>query len=260
MESLRKKLNSSQGASILLAMLFLLVCMMVGASVLMAAASNAGKIRSSREEQQNYLTLSSALTLVCDELTRVEYHGRYTYKRIEHTRTETDEYGNEYTWTNYEHQYTQEEGSIRAAGSDYISSDEWTMKAVLPLVNDLDAMFAENLQLPASKKNPLDLYPDPKKRTVPDPKSPHTLELTVHVDAAYGGLTEPVRIKVGLRTNGGIVLTAQLKNHEDYIMEAVLTVSGKPSKQLLLDSHGADGIYETGELKWTMDRIVKKEA
>ena len=40
-----------------------LVCAMVGASVLMAAASNAGKSRSSREEQQKYLTLSSAMHL-----------------------------------------------------------------------------------------------------------------------------------------------------------------------------------------------------
>ena len=46
MNTLRKKLHSQRGASILLALLFLLVCMMAAASVLMAAVSNAGKSRS----------------------------------------------------------------------------------------------------------------------------------------------------------------------------------------------------------------------
>ena len=62
-----RRISFPSGASILLALLFFLVCAMVGASVLMAAASNAGKSRSSREEQQKYLTLSSAMQLVCDE-------------------------------------------------------------------------------------------------------------------------------------------------------------------------------------------------
>lgn len=52
MKTLNRKLHSQRGASILLALLFLLACMMVAASVLMAAASNAGKIRSNYEEQQ----------------------------------------------------------------------------------------------------------------------------------------------------------------------------------------------------------------
>ena len=52
MKTLREKLHSQSGASILLALLFLLVCMMAAASVLTAAVSNAGKIRSNYEEQQ----------------------------------------------------------------------------------------------------------------------------------------------------------------------------------------------------------------
>lgn len=77
MKRLRKKLHSERGASILLALLMLLVCMMVGASVLAAAASNAGKIRSNRVEQQRYLTLSSAIRLVADELQKARYTGKY---------------------------------------------------------------------------------------------------------------------------------------------------------------------------------------
>lgn len=77
MKRLSKKLHSECGASILMALLLLLVCMMVAASILGAAASNAGKYRSNRVEQQKYLTLSSALNLVIDEIKQAEYRGRY---------------------------------------------------------------------------------------------------------------------------------------------------------------------------------------
>lgn len=80
MKGMGRKLRSESGASILLAMLFLEVCMMVGASVLMAASSNAGKVRSSRQEQQIYLALSSALKLVTDDLTNVPYYGQFEYQ------------------------------------------------------------------------------------------------------------------------------------------------------------------------------------
>lgn len=78
MERLGKKLHSERGASLVMALLLLFVCMMVAASILAAASSNAGKHRSNRVEQQKYLTLSSALRLVCDELERAEYTGKYT--------------------------------------------------------------------------------------------------------------------------------------------------------------------------------------
>lgn len=78
MERLRKKLRSERGASILLALLLFLVSIMVGSSVLAAGVSNAGKIRSNQAEQQKYLTLSSAIQLVADEITKAEYKGKYT--------------------------------------------------------------------------------------------------------------------------------------------------------------------------------------
>lgn len=259
MEILRRKLDSSRGASILMALLFLLVCMMVGASILMAAASNAGKIRSNKQEQQKYLTLSSALTLICDELAGVEYHGRYQYQQIKHEHTETYADGSSYTWTNYEHRYKQETGSVRAVGTDYSVLNEWALQTVLPLVNDLDKAFAEDFQLSASKKVPLDLYPAPEALNVPLPRSPHVLELAVNVDDSYGGLSEPVNITAQLRNDGGIVLTAALKNDPEYMMEAVLKANDRPDQLFVLDSHGADGTYETKPMKWVLEYVVKKE-
>ena len=77
MKGLRRKLHSQSGASILLALLLFLVCAMVAASILAASVSNAGKARSNRVEQQKYLTLSSAIRLVAEEIEKAEYRGRY---------------------------------------------------------------------------------------------------------------------------------------------------------------------------------------
>lgn len=86
-----QKLHSQSGASILVALLFLLACMMVGGSVLTAAASNAGKIKSNYDEQQRYLALSSALRLVSDHLERAQYRGQYTVNEWTETITVTEE-------------------------------------------------------------------------------------------------------------------------------------------------------------------------
>ena len=75
MKRLCKKLHSRSGASILLALLFFLLCMTVAASILTAAASNAGKIQSSYQEQQKYLALSSALRLAAGQLEQAAYEG-----------------------------------------------------------------------------------------------------------------------------------------------------------------------------------------
>ena len=87
------KMKTCRGASILMALLFLLVCMLVASSVLMAAASNSGKLRSNQQEQQKYLALSSALRLVCDELTAAEYTGQYEYGITPHVIYDEDGHG-----------------------------------------------------------------------------------------------------------------------------------------------------------------------
>lgn len=73
MKRAAEKLNSRRGASLLLALTFVLVCVMVGISILSAAASNAGRTRSNHEEQQLYLSLSSALQLVADDMSNASY-------------------------------------------------------------------------------------------------------------------------------------------------------------------------------------------
>lgn len=254
MEALRKKLNSSRGASILMALLFLLVCMMVGASVLMAAASNAGKIRSNREEQQKYLTLSSALTLICDELESMKYVGEYAYKKEAVYRTELNADGQSVSiLDHYEHTYSQQKGDLRA------ESSTWKLKGVLPLCNDLDIIFANQFKVPAGQQNPLDTYIyNPLDVSAIQPKSPHTAKLAANTDETYGGLSEPVTVTVQMRNNGDILVTAFLENHPEYIMEAMLKANEKPDQLLVLTNSPSNGNNETEPIQWTLDYIVKK--
>ncbi|MEG1989029.1 MAG: hypothetical protein RR035_07555, partial [Oscillibacter sp.] len=61
---LTQKLHSRRGASILLALLFFLVCGFVGAVVLGSAVANAEKLQGRREDQQTYYAVSSAARLL----------------------------------------------------------------------------------------------------------------------------------------------------------------------------------------------------
>lgn len=260
MDGLRKKWSSSRGASILMALLFLLVCMMVGASVLMAAASNAGKVKSNRDEQQRYLTLSSALTLLCDELEQVKYVGKYSYKGTPVYRDEPKEDGTpESVYDHTDHVYKQKQGELRD------KNGQWGLMIAVPLQNDLDAIFAkseppEYFQVPAGQRVPVDNYTYDKRSAIQT--GPYTLTLTAGADAnTYGGLAEPVTVVVTVGDDGGLVLTASLKNHPEYIMEAVLTTTDKLENCLVLTCPAKETeVNETQPVQWTLDYIVKKGA
>lgn len=114
-----EKLNSHRGASILLALVFVLACVMVGVSILSAAASNAGRTRSNHEEQQLYLSLSSALQLVADDLARTTYTPQVSHscdvdtREVEIPGTE-DENGDpeKMTITTYSHSFSNADGLV----------------------------------------------------------------------------------------------------------------------------------------------------
>ena len=296
MKALKEKWNSRRGATILLALLFLLVCMMVGASVLAAAASNAGKIKSNKEEQQKYLTLSSAMNLLIDELESVEYVGRYSYKLescamathafgVDHAIRDADGRIISYLYDNHR-TYTQQTGALR----QQIGGGETWLDGVLPFVNDLDYIFNGQFDVPWYERTGRDLYiinslseqalgvnaPTP-------PAGPYTLEFSANADADYGGLTDDkVRVEVTLRNDGSILLTATLLEPDeidkaigevktwkptDYTMEALLRPDPDdwPEKRLVLPNdpdptYLESTYYRTEPIRWKLEYIFKKEA
>lgn len=189
MKRLREKLHGQSGMSILLALLMFLVCVMVAASVLAAATSNAGKIRSNQVEHQKYLTLSSAIRLICDELERAEYIGQYQVYEWS-TPEGKDDQGNVITpAVNYFY--------VKQATGKY-SCDRLT--AQLPLRKELDEIFSKqftgggyrplggtDIEVPTKRTlivtlDGLDGYPapkDPAKPTVYEVPQEVTVEVTL---------------------------------------------------------------------------------
>ena len=231
------KMKTCRGASILMALLFLLVCMLVASSVLMAAASNSGKLRSNQQEQQKYLALSSALRLVCDELTAAEYTGQYEYGHgsIDY----------------YIHTYKQLVGQFEC------ELTEGGLAELLPVQDDLDAWLAANFKLPLNLQQPPDVY--------------NFNGLSATFGGSYQLLVQPnldglpqVNISLKMRNDGIIRLTATLgETAADgylYTMEAELVPQESLNTQLRLEANPKIGLNQTGMVKWDLNWIAKKEA
>ena len=73
-----KKLKNNSGATILMALLLILLAMAVGAAILTVAVSAAQHMKSDREAQQNYLTVSSAAELIRDSIAGDKYERTMT--------------------------------------------------------------------------------------------------------------------------------------------------------------------------------------
>ena len=71
MDALQRKLNSSRGASMILAMVFMLICLFVGGSVLTAATVSGQRLQDLNNQQQ-YLDQRSAALLLAEELRATE--------------------------------------------------------------------------------------------------------------------------------------------------------------------------------------------
>ena len=68
MLSIKQKLRSSRGASMVMAMVFLLFCTLIGGSVLASATANASRIEHMTKDQQAYYSQRSAALLMADML------------------------------------------------------------------------------------------------------------------------------------------------------------------------------------------------
>ena len=249
LERLREKLKSSRGASILMALLFLLVCMMVASSLLMAAVSNAGKIQSDRTEQQKYLTLSSGLRLVCGELEEMAYTGEYQYAEwfVENEeKNEAEVIGTtrtDYYWCG------QAEGTLTGGNlADALRGF---------FLEELDGMYGEAFTARGFQAQPA------------QPSAEHELVLTVD-GSGLPGLEEPVTVTLRLENRGKrIHLTAALGSMDEkgyvYTLEAELASAGVPQEVKYTPLTGAvfasvpsgTPVF-TEAVKWELEWIEKK--
>lgn len=241
--ALKRKLQSQRGASLLLALLFLALCSLVTATILMAAVSNAGKARSNLREHQSYLALSSAVDLICDEIVRSEYRGKYHYREeIIETPVENPETGEEtgeVITTTYYH-FTQREGSCTHKGADTESRLTGLLK------KDLDTLFAQQIEstLDRGKFATLTLQ---RGGTFA-----HTWKVHPQTGTALDKKEVEVQLKV-VEESYAIELTAQL---DGYQLQAELTPStNRPS----LPNPLPTGESRTESLQWKVGWITTGE-
>ena len=241
--ALKRKLQSQRGASLLLALLFLALCSLVSATILMAAVSNAGKARSNLREHQSYLALSSAVDLICDEIVRSEYQGRYHYEEeIIETPVEDPETGEEtgeVITTTYYH-FTQWEGSCTHKGADTESRLTGLLK------KDLDTLFARQIESTL----------DRGKFSTWVLQSGGTFNHTWKVHPQTGTALDEKEVEVQLKVvkeSYAIELTAQL---DGYQLQAELTPStNRPS----LPGTLSQGDNKTEPLQWKVGWITTGE-
>lgn len=239
--ALKRKLQSQRGASLLLALLFLALCSLVSATILMAAVSNAGKARSNLREHQSYLALSSAVDLICDEIVRSEYQGIYNYKEVvEETPVENPETGEETIETTTYYYFTQLEGSCTHKGADTESRLTGLLK------KDLDTLFAGHIEstLDRGKFATLTLQRGGTFN--------HTWKVHPQTGTALDEKEVEVQLKV-VEESYAIELTAQL---DGYQLQAELTPStNRPS----LPNPLPTGESRTESLQWKVGWITTGE-
>lgn len=233
-----------------MALLLLLVCMMVASSLLMAAVSNAGKIQSDRAEQQKYLTLSSALRLVCGELEKLEYTGQYQHAEWFVETDEKNDKGEvigtkrtDYYWCG------QKEGTL-TGGSLADALRGFFLK-------ELDGMYGEAFTARG--------FPAQPARTPAE----HELVLTVD-GSGLPGLEEPVTVTLRLENRGKLIhLTAALGSADAkgyvYTLEAELASAGVPQEvpytpltgAIFASASSGTPVF-TEAVKWELEWIEKK--
>ena len=72
-----RKLKSTSGASIVIALVYFLLCLTVGAVIMTAATASAGRINRVTDEQQAYFAVRSAAELLRDDLAGKRFEATY---------------------------------------------------------------------------------------------------------------------------------------------------------------------------------------
>ncbi len=107
-QTIRKKLKSEDGASLMLALLFFVICAMVASVILAAATAAAGRISKLEETDRNRLAMECAASILEEQLNGWTYQLTYTG-----TATHIDEVI-ENRWFNDANIYTDEDGNKEA--------------------------------------------------------------------------------------------------------------------------------------------------
>ena len=219
-----KKVKNNSGATILMALLLILLATAVGAAVLTAAVSAARHLRSDREAQQNYLTVSSAAELIRDSINGQTYERTLTVSRTANR---------------------DEQGTV----TSYTETRTLDVKPSPPFPGPMQAWLTACIANNSGDQNQLYASLQECKDTI-----------TVTVNAGEGGL-RPVQANFSAQADGKIQVEFSLKPEEGKTDDCRMTLTMQGTLTTVgLDTLPAEEEYVSTYktiITWGSPKIVK---
>ncbi len=241
MNRLKHKLKSQNGASMLIALLFFLLCSMIGSSILMASVSNAGKSNSNEEQHQIYLALSSAVKLVCDDIENATYTGNYTY-------TETPVWG----------ENENKEPVILYTQRDFTqNTGEFTGNLSSILISDLDAILSKKLAVDLAYIEEITDGYQGQLNLKPTTISKHTLTIQPDTDTYLDDMN--INVELEIKETYAIYLTATYEGEtpaDNYTVYAELTPT---QSAITVTSPNQGNNIKTNSMDWKLGWITTED-
>ena len=78
---IKKKLSDNSGASLLIALLFFMICAVIGSMIITISMAASGRMQNLKDNQQSYYTVYSAVKLLTQEITENKY-SKYKYQIV----------------------------------------------------------------------------------------------------------------------------------------------------------------------------------
>jgi hypothetical protein len=148
---MRQKLRQTSGASFIVALLVVMICLMVGSVVVAAATAGVQHAQERRRDRQEYLSLSSAADLLSSEIGKAEVDILTT--TTTHTaKNAVDHYSDdEYFYYKLYSQIDDYKDSTQTS-SELKSVSSGISSALLEMTNDIRAQLKNAASDPASEK------------------------------------------------------------------------------------------------------------
>ena len=136
-----KKCTSTSGASLLLALLFLLLCGLTGSVVLTAASVSSGRLSNLKKNEQSYYTVSSAAKLLKKEITGEKYSRYQVFSEANQLLSEGYNTMPEKSMKEF---IKKAADQIYETGSSY--QDTWTIQTSDMAISKVTAQFSMDIQ------------------------------------------------------------------------------------------------------------------
>ena len=229
-----RKLQSNNGATLMLALLFFIVCAVTGSMILVSATASSGRLEGMSKQDQNYYAVSSAARFfektLCSEDTYIQATDKLEI--TEGTKPDPDDPEKEIEYTEY-HYYPPELDIMESTTNPPTKKDELTSGILFDLLTDdgIDEEHVDDRVTNYIKKKEAsgvsEDYPEEfndkwfkgRKESgytgvFPDDESPYIKKTVLSVHSKSGEL-ESLKVDVSMYLDKAGILMIKCENHID---------------------------------------------